>query len=335
MMDRGESGRRNSQIMAAALCLAAAAFLASLCIGKYPVGPREVLAILTGHNTDRMAQQVFYTLRFPRTVMAVLAGLGLGTAGSVYQSIFRNPLAAPDLIGVSSGANAGAAVAVVCFGGGTAVAAGSAFVGGLLAVGLAVLLAGMTKQRAAADFVLAGIAVKALSDALIMAMKYMADPERQLASIDYWAMGSFANITLDKLRAAAPLLLIAFAGLTLLRWRIRLLTLSDDESEMLGVSVHFTRRAVLGFTTLMVAAVICVTGSISFIGLIAPHIARLLLKKNDFTTAVLSGITGSFILLISDTLARSIAGSEIPISILTSVIGVPMLIWLLCRKEPA
>lgn len=325
--------RRQKKIYLICLCLVVAVFLASLCVGKYPISLAEIGNILTGRGSDQMAKNVFFSLRLPRSVMAFLAGAGLSVAGSIYQSIFRNPLASPDLIGVSSGASAGAAFAIVCLNGGVAAAAGSAFIGGLLAVGAAVLLAGMTKQRSASDFVLAGIAVKALSDSFIMAMKYMADPERQLASIDYWSMGSFANVTMDKLMVTGPIVLLAILGLIIFRWQIEILALSDDEAKMLGVSVHIIRCIILTLTTLMVASVICVTGAISFIGLVAPHIARLLLKKNDFSTAMVSGLVGSIIILISDCLARSLAGSEVPISIITSVVGVPMLLWLLCKKE--
>lgn len=315
------------------LSLTAMVFYVSLLVGKYPITPREMADIFRGREMDEMAAKVFFTLRFPRTIMAFLAGAGLSVAGSIYQNIFHNPLASPDLIGVSSGANAGAAFAIVCLHGGAGLAAGSAFAGGLLAVSLAVFLAGAAKRRSAADFVLAGVAVKALSDAFIMTMKYMADPERQLASIDYWSMGSFAGMTSDKLMVAGPLVLFAFMGLILLRWRINLLTLSDDEAQMLGVSVHINRIIVLGLTTLMVAASISVTGSISFIGLIAPHIARMVFGKSDFTTAAASGIIGGFIILVSDIGARSFSASEIPVSIFTSLIGVPILLWLLSRKE--
>lgn len=315
------------------LSLTAMVFYVSLLVGKYPITPREMADIFRGREMDEMAAKVFFTLRFPRTIMAFLAGAGLSVAGAIYQNIFHNPLASPDLIGVSSGANAGAAFAIVCLHGGAGLAAGSAFAGGLLAVSLAVFLAGAAKRRSAADFVLAGVAVKALSDAFIMTMKYMADPERQLASIDYWSMGSFAGMTSDKLMVAGPLVLFAFMGLILLRWRINLLTLSDDEAQMLGVSVHINRIIVLGLTTLMVAASISVTGSISFIGLIAPHIARMVFGKSDFTTAAASGIIGGFIILVSDIGARSFSASEIPVSIFTSLIGVPILLWLLSRKE--
>lgn len=327
------SRKRTAVIFGIFLCFTALVFYASLLVGKYKIAPGEVTGLFRGRKMDDMAARVFFTLRFPRTVMAFLAGAGLSVAGSIYQNIFHNPLASPDLIGVSSGANAGAAFAIVCLHGGAALAAGSAFAGGLLAVSLAVFLAGAAKRRSAADFVLAGVAVKALSDAFIMTMKYLADPERQLASIDYWSMGSFAGMTADKLRVAGPLVIFAFMGLILMRWRINLLTLSDDEAQMLGVAVHINRIIVLGLTTLMVAASISVTGSISFIGLIAPHIARMIFGKSDFTAAVGSGLIGGFIILTADIGARSFSASEIPVSIFTSLIGVPILIWLLGRKE--
>ena len=182
----------------------------SLCTGRYPMTIQEIGHILLGRGTDETAKSVFFTLRLPRTVMAFIAGAGLSMAGSIYQDIFRNPLAAPDLIGVTSGAGAGAAFAIVCFGQNAGAAVGSAFAGGLIAVGAAVALAGMSRQKAVSDFVLAGIAIRALADSFIMAMKYLADPERQLASIEYWTMGSLSSITAEKLMTAVPAVLIGF-----------------------------------------------------------------------------------------------------------------------------
>lgn len=325
--------RREIGVCIICLCLAAAAFFVSLCVGRYPVELGQIGKMIAGQDVDPMAEKVFFTLRLPRTIMAFLAGAGLSISGSIYQSIFRNELAAPDLIGVSSGAAAGAAFSIVCLGSGAAGAAGGAFAGGILAVGAAVFLAGLTKKRSAADFILAGIAVKALADGLLMTMKYLADPERQLATIDYWTMGSFANVTQEKLLTVIPLLAVSFLGLVLLRWQINLLMLEDNEARMLGVSVHLTRCIVLALTTLLAGAIISVTGSIAFIGLIAPHIARLLLRRNGFSTALLGGVIGGFIILMADILARSAGGSEIPVSILTSAVGVPVLLWLLCRRE--
>ena len=293
----------------------------SLCTGRYPMTIQEIGHILSGRGTDETAKSVFFTLRLPRTVMAI------------YQDIFRNPLASPDLIGVTSGAGAGAAFAIVCFGQNAGAAVGSAFAGGLIAVGAAVALAGMSRQKAVSDFVLAGIAIRALADSFIMAMKYLADPERQLASIEYWTMGSLSSITAEKLMTAVPAVLIGFICLMFFRWQIQMLSLADDEAAMLGVSVRTARIIILLLTPLMVAGIVSVTGAISFVGLVAPHIARMILKENGFSAGILSGITGSIIILAADCLARSAGGSEIPISILTSLLGVPMMIWLLMRQE--
>ena len=301
----------------------------SLCTGRYPMTIQEIGHILSGRGTDETAKSVFFTLRLPRTVMAFIAGAGLSMAGSIYQDIFRNPLAAPDLIGVTSGAGAGAAFAIVCFGQNAGAAVGSAFAGGLIAVGAAVALAGMSRQKAVSDFVLAGIAIRALADSFIMAMKYLADPERQLASIEYWTMGSLSSITAEKLMTAVPAVLIGVICLMFFRWQIQMLSLADDEAAMLGVSVRTARIIILILTTLMVAGIVSVTGAISFVGLVAPHIARMILKENGFSAGIVSGITGSIIILAADCLARSAGGSEIPISILTSLLGVPMMIWLL------
>lgn len=324
--------QREKYIYIGSVFVAAAAFLISLYIGKYKISLEDIFLIITGKMDDGMARNVFFTLRLPRTIMALLAGFGLSMAGSVYQNIFKNPLAAPDLIGVANGATAGAAFSIVCLQGGTVMAAGTSFLGGMIAVAFVVVLAGFVKQRTSATYVLAGIAVKTAAEAFVMAMKYFADPEKQLATIDYWAMGSFANITLDKLKVIFPIFMVGLIGIILLRWQITLLSLDDDEVRMLGMRVNLVRCIVLGFSTILVASTVCVTGIISFIGLVAPHIGRMLLRKSDFGTCVLSGLAGASIMMIADCFARSIAGSEVPISILTSVFGVPLLVYLLCKR---
>lgn len=324
--------QKESHIYLGAAAVTIAAFLISLYVGKYNLTLGEIFQICTGAVHEGMARNVFFTLRLPRTIMALMAGFGLSMAGAVYQNIFKNPLAAPDLIGVANGAAAGAAFSIVCLHGGTILAAGSSFVGGITAVAAVVVLAGFVRQRTSAAYVLAGIAVKAAAEAFVMAMKYFADPDKQLSAIDYWAMGSFANITMDKLRVIFPVFLAGFIGIILLRWQITLLSLGDDEARMLGMRVNLVRCIVFGFSTLLVASTVCVTGIISFIGLVAPHIARMLLKKSDFGTCILSGLTGASIMMAADCFARSMAGSEVPISILTSVCGVPLLVYLLCKR---
>lgn len=313
---------------AAALVLTGAAFAASLAVGRYPIDWAQLMA-------DGMDRRVFLTLRLPRTCMALLAGFALGVAGSVYQAVFQNPLAAPDIIGVSSGASVGAAAAILLFGGGVVLTALLAFAGGMAAVLVVLSLAGFARRQGVTGIVLAGIAVNALTESLLMLMKLTADPEKQLAAIEFWTMGSFADVTLQKLCGVLPLAVIGLAGLFLLHRQILLLSLSEDEARMLGVPVGMMRRVVLLLATLVTGVVVSVTGLISFIGLLAPHIARLLARSSRFSTTVLSGIVGGALLLCADILARSIGSSEIPVSIITSLLGAPFLFWLMCKRGTA
>ena len=313
---------------AAALVLTGAAFAASLAVGRYPIDWAQLMA-------DGMDRRVFLTLRLPRTCMALLAGFALGVAGSVYQAVFQNPLAAPDIIGVSSGASVGAAAAILLFGGGVVLTALLAFAGGMAAVLVVLSLAGFARRQGVTGIVLAGIAVNALTESLLMLMKLKADPEKQLAAIEFWTMGSFADVTLQKLCGVLPLAVIGLAGLFLLHRQILLLGLSEDEARMLGVPVGVMRRVVLLLATLVTGVVVSVTGLISFIGLLAPHIARLLARSSRFSTTVLSGIVGGALLLCADILARSIGSSEIPVSIITSLLGAPFLFWLMCKRGTA
>lgn len=316
-----------------AAVLVTAAFALSVFVGRYPISPAEIWRILTGGETGGMVRGVFYTLRLPRTVMALLAGLGLGMAGAVYQIIFKNPLASPDIIGVANGANLGAAVAIVLFGYSTLFIAASAFLGGMLVMLLVIALVRSTGNANTTTYILSGIILKAVSEACIMLLKFFADPEKELAAIEFWSMGSFGNITAAKLLVILPVFLTGFAGLILMRRQVTLLGLEDDESRMLGVRVGLIRIVVLGFSTLTVASVICLTGLISFVGLIAPHIARMALKRTSFASCVFASLIGAFILLTADCLARCLHSAEIPISILTTLIGVPCLIYFMRSRK--
>ncbi len=309
------------------------AAVVSVCVGKYTITTADIQAMLKGEQVQVMTRNVFTTLRLPRTVMALIAGVGLGIAGSVYQIIFKNPLASPDIIGIAGGANLGAAVAIVSVStsGMIAIAAG-AFWGGLIAVVCVMLLVKATRSRSTSTYVLAGIVINAISKAVIMALKYFADPENELAAMEYWEMGTFGNTTLSKLLSILPMFLIGLAGILLLRRQIELMSLSDNECRALGVRLRPVRAAVLALSTLMVGSIISVTGLISFAGLIAPHTARLMLRRNDSTTIIMSSLVGAFVVLTADILARVLYSAELPISILTTVIGVPILIYFLCAR---
>ncbi|MDE6202871.1 MAG: iron ABC transporter permease, partial [Lachnospiraceae bacterium] len=229
-------------------------------------------ALLRGGNPQ--AVKVFLTLRLPRTCMALLGGFGLGAAGYVYQMVFRNPLASPDIIGVSSGASAGAAFGILFLSAGAFSVALASFLGGLAAVLLTLALTRLAPGRGQGAIVLAGIAVHSLAQTLLMILKLTADPERELASIEYWIMGSLSGISLYRLPFTAVVCFLCLAGIFVLHRQILLLSVDEEESRMLGVPVGKMRLAVLLLATLLTAAIISLTGLISFIGLIAPHTAR-------------------------------------------------------------
>lgn len=302
-------------------------FTASILIGKYPITPASLMA------GDGMALRVFFHLRLPRTLMGLLGGFGLGLTGFVYQTVFRNPLASPDIIGVSSGACVGAAFSILFLSSAALPLTLCAFGGGFAAVLLTLFLSSLVPEKDHHTIVLAGIAIHALAQTFLMMLKLLADPEKELASIEYWIMGSLNGITSSKLPLTVVILLLGSAGIFVLYRQIILLSLDTEETRMLGVPVEKMRIGILILATLVAASVISVTGLISFIGLLAPHIARLLTRENTRCTLLLSGLWGSFLLLLADIFARGIAATELPVSIFTSLIGAPFLIYFLFKKR--
>lgn len=305
----------------------------SLFIGKYPLSLKELLA------GNELHWRVFLTLRVSRTVVGVLGGFALGVAGFVYQTVFRNPLASPDIIGVSSGASAGAAAGILfCAGSrivfgwfGFSLVTLFAFIGALLAVLLALALSALDRSGKNSTIVLAGIAVHSLAQTILMWLKLTADPEKELASIEYWIMGSLNGINSHSIVGNMVLCMICIVALFLLHRQIILLSTEEGEARMLGVNVGKLRLLLLILATLTVSCVVSLSGLISFVGLLAPHVARMLSKNNRISTMFLGGIFGGCLLTMADILARSIADTELPVSIFTSAIGAPFLIFLIIR----
>ena len=316
--------RKAGRLCVAAGILLVVLGLCSLFVGKYPL---TLEGLLSG---EEMQVRVFWTLRFTRMLVGVLGGFALGASGFVYQTVFRNPLASPDVIGVSSGASAGAAAGILFCSGMAAVTA-CAFGGAIAAVFAALALAALDRSGRGSTIVLAGIAVHALAQTALICLKLTADPERQLASIEYWIMGSLNGISLHSAALNMALCAVVLAVLFALHRQVILLSAREDEARMLGVPVGRLRLVVLLAATLTVSCVVSLTGLISFIGLLAPHGARLLTRSNRFSTMVLSGLLGGVLLCAADLLARSLAETELPVSIFTSLLGAPFLIWLVVR----
>lgn len=301
-----------------------ALFFVSLFVGKFPLSLNEMLA------GNQMHIKVFLTLRLSRAFVGVLGGFALGVAGFVYQTVFRNPLASPDIIGVASGASAGAALGILLLSG-TFMVTACSFGGAVVAVLLALALASIDRTGKKSTVVLAGIAVHSLMQTVLMFLKLSADPERQLASIEYWIMGSLNGINSHIIGHNSIICVICLVALVLLHRQTLLLSADEGEARMLGVNVSVWRLVLLMISTVTVACIVSMTGLISFVGLIAPHCARKITGNNNIKTMLLGGIIGGCLLCGADILARSVASTELPVSIFTSLIGAPFLVVLLVR----
>lgn len=303
-----------------------ALFLIGLFIGKYPLSIELLKA------KDPMQWNVFWNLRFSRVLVGCVGGFSIAVAGFIYQMVFKNPLASPDILGVSSGASAGAAIGILFLSGVHSIIICS-FLGAVGAVLLALLFASIDRSGNKTTVVLAGIAIHALSQMILMVLKRMADPEKELASIEYWIMGGLNGIRSSIIRVNIPICIVCILLLFLLHRQSLLLSMNETEAGMLGVKVSQMRLFLLFLATLSVAGIVSMTGIISFVGLLAPHCGRKLTGNNQLETMFLSGILGGMFLLIADMLARSIAQTELPVSIFTGMLGVPFLILLIIRSS--
>jgi iron complex transport system permease protein len=313
------------------LCLAVGA----LGIGPFPLSPREEITLLfhqlTGDGTPSREATVLFAVRLPRVSAALVVGGALAAAGAAYQGMFRNPLVSPDILGVSSGASLGAVLGIFLSLPVIAIQ-GMAFLGGLAAVAVVTLIARAVRNRdTVLILVLSGVVVGALAGAATSLLKVLADPYDQLPAITFWLLGSLASMKGDDILTAAPLVVVAILPLALLRWRINVLAMGDEEARALGVDAGRLRIAVIGCATLMTAAVVSISGVVGWVGLVIPHIARMLVGPNFAALLPASILLGASYLLLVDTLARTIATVEVPLGILTAIIGAPVFIWLLAR----
>lgn len=306
----------------------------SLTIGSYDLSIHDIFKIITGQKVSKIQENVFYNLRLPRVIMGLFTGLALGLAGSVYQMLFSNPLASPDLTGVASGAGLGAAMAIVIGAGTTLEKTLGAFIFGIFSLILVIVLVKVAGVQRASTYILAGIVISSLADAGIMLLKYTADPLGELAAVEFWTMGSLSAITADKVMVSLLSGMIPFVIICILHRQIVILSLGDENARYLGLNAKGQRIIILMLATWMVASVIAITGVISFVGLIAPHIAYLILKKRTGTFYFVSALIGAMIVLAGDMLARSLSsGVELPLSILTILFSTPVLVFWMWQQR--
>ncbi len=316
-----------------AYCLLFICFSASLLLGRYELDLGTVFSILSGKLSGTMAANVFYNVRLVRSVEVILCGMALAVSGFLYQSCFHNPLVSPDTLGVSGGASIGAIIAILYFHDGFLLRQVFSFAGGIVAVLFSLLLSRLIGTQKRISLLLSGIITGALANSAVMTFKYLADPVTQLAVIDYWLMGSFSLINRSRLLSTAVIIVPALLLTVLFRFRLKVLLLDEEEAQTLGVNVRRLYHLCIALATLLTAASVSVSGIVSWIGLLAPHIVSLLFRTSFEETLLLSMPVGAAILLLSDTLARSLTSAELPVSIITSFAGALILFIFLLGKR--
>jgi iron complex transport system permease protein len=270
-------------------------------------------------------------IRLPRILAAIIIGACLALAGGSFQGLFRNPLISPDILGVSAGAGFGAALAIL-LGSNDIVIQIFAFCFGILSVGIAYFVSMMVKGNRILSLILAGIAVSSLTSACLSLSKYVADPNNQLPAITYWLMGSLASVNMNSLFVAAIPMIIGMVILLLMRWRFNILAMGEEEAQAMGVDTNRARLLVTVCCTMMTAAAVCISGTIGWVGLVIPHISRMIVGPDHKRLLPVIVLLGASYLLIIDNIARTITNAEIPIGILTSMIGAPVFIYMLSRQ---
>ena len=325
--------RRPILIILILAAILAVFFLYSFILGHYDVPLREVVRILlTGKSDDPKMYAAVSNIRMPRILMACLVGCCLSAAGTSFQCVFRNPMASPDILGASSGACFGAALAILLDLSHTGITI-SAFFFSLLSIVLVYMIGRASRRSRVVAILLAGMMVSSLFSAGTSYIKLVADPSNQLPAITYWLMGSLSGTRKADLRFVIWPMLAGLVPLLLLRWRINLLTLSEEEAQTMGVHIGALRLVVILCATLLTAASVSVSGMIGWVGLVIPHLCRKLVGSDCRWLYPAVMIFGAAFLLLVDNVSRNLLAVEIPIGILTAFIGAPFFIFLMTRKE--
>lgn len=308
-----------------------------LCFGRMNVPVGEVLAALRtalsgGSVANVQNYSIVVNLRLPRILMAIIVGAGLTCAGNTFQSLFSNPLATPDILGVTSGTCVGAILAIIlsCSILETQLIA-LAF--GLASVAFTLKIAGRNDGRSMVYLVLAGTIASSLFNAVGSLLKYTADPQDKLPEITYWLMGSFTSASYQKILIGCPLIIAGIVVIYLLRWRLNILSLSDDEARASGINIKQTRMLFILASTLITASAVSMCGQVGWIGLLIPHCARMLVGSNNRYVVPVSLSLGASFMILIDTLSRTISIIELPLSILTAIVGAPVFISLLNKAR--
>ena len=327
--------RRTVGILGLALLMC---MLASFTLGRYPVSPGALLGILGSRLglgiekfwTDSMEAAV-WNIRLPRVILSILVGACLASAGSAYQGVFQNPMASPDILGASAGAGFGAALAILMGASSMGITA-VAFAVSLITVALVFTVSRHAKGDRILGLVLAGIMISSLVQSGTSFLKLMADPGNQLPQITYWLMGSLSGVSWEDVGFVLLPMLGGLIPLLLLRWRLNVITMGDDEARAMGVDPQRLRTGVALCSTLVTASAVCVSGMIGWVGLVIPHMMRRLVGNDYRFLMPASMLGGGVFLLVVDNVSRNLTTAGIPIGILTAFIGAPFFLWLITGK---
>ena len=311
---------------------------AALCLGRYRIDPGTIIRVLLkdllnlSPDWKKGVETVIFQIRLPRIFAGFLVGAGLALAGASLQSMFRNPLVSSQILGVASGAGFGAALAILLFES-IIITQLFSFASGLAAVGLTYALSRRKSQTPVILLVLSGIVVGSLFSSMTSMVKYLADPLNKMPAIVFWLLGSLNHVNSSELIILAPVMLIAGGILLAVRWKINVLTMGDESARALGVNTEQMKRIVIICSTLLTASAVCMCGIIGWVGLVIPHIGRLIAGPDNRKLMPICVFVGGAFMIAVDTIARTATATEIPLGVLTSVIGAPIFAGLLIRKE--
>lgn len=327
--------RKKNRVAEAVLVAACAVlFLASVCVGRFPIPLNEALGVLLGRTEGLPVTivSIVANSRIPRAAAALLVGMALSAAGVSYQSVFTNPMAAPDILGAASGSACGAALGIL-LSDSDLVMQLMAFGFGLGAVLLTLTISKViSKGKSTVIYlILVGMVVSALFKSGISLVKYFADVENTLPAITFWLMGGLTNIKNEQLCFAAPIIIICLVAIFFMRWELNLLSFGDDEAMAMGVNVRAARIRIIIISTLMSSAAISLCGLIGWVGIAAPHICRIVIGANNRHLLPAATLFGGVFVLVIDLIARTALMVEIPLGILTSIVGAPIFLWILFR----
>lgn len=305
--------------------------LACLCVGRYRISILELIDVLLAGETNTTAYNILWHIRIPRVCISYVIGVALSVSGTVYQSFFNNRLVSPGLLGVEAGACVGAGICIL-LGAGAFVTSLTSFGFGIVAAVLAVIIQKIAKSDSITTLVLAGVVVSALMNACIGLIKYIADGENKLASITFWMLGDLSGAEMEDLFLLLPVVIVCTTFLIAIRWRLNALSLGEKEAMALGINYKVETAFVVAAATLLTSISVCISGTIGWVGLIIPNVARGLFGNDNKQTIPSSILLGGVFMVIVDTLARTLSPSEIPLGIITGFLGALTYVVILARK---